>query len=66
MSACKSLETSFDGTAAMKLSGRDTDESFAWGELIEGLSELLDEPAIAETPVSVDFSDYDCTIVLSH
>ncbi len=34
------------------------------GELIEGLSGSLDEPAIAETPV--DFSDYDCTIVLSH
>lgn len=66
LSAYKSLETSFDGTAALKLSGTDTDESFAWGELIEGLSELLDEPAIAETPVSVDFSDYDCTIVLSH
>lgn len=66
LSAYKSLETSFDGTAAMKLSETDTDEDFAWRELIEGLSKLLDEPAIAETPAAVDFSDYDCTIVLSH
>ncbi len=66
LSAYKSLETSFDGAAVIKLSETDAGEGFAWGELIEGLSGSLDEPAIAETPASVDFSDYDCTIVLSH
>ncbi len=29
--AYKSLETSFDGTAVIKLSETDTDEGFAWG-----------------------------------
>lgn len=66
LSAYESLEASFDGTAAMKLSKNNIDESFVWTELIEGLSESLDEPAIVETPASVDFADYNCTIVLSH
>jgi len=66
LSAYKSLEASFHGTAIIKLSETDTDEDIAWTELIGGLSETLDEPVIAETPSSLNFSDYDCTIVLSH
>ena len=66
LSAYESLDASFDGTAAIKLSGTDTDEDFAWAELIGELSESLDEPVVVEKPSSVDFSDYDCTVVLSH
>ena len=66
LSAYESLEVSFDGTAAMKLSEADTGENFAWGELIGELSESLDESVVIDTPASVDFSEYGCTIVLSH
>lgn len=66
LSAYESLEATFDGTAAIKLSETNTDEGFTWRELIGGLSASLDNPAIVETPSSVDFSDYGCTIVLSH
>ena len=66
LSAYESLEASFDGTAAIKLSETNTDEGFTWRELVGGLSASLDNPAIVETPSSVDFSDYECTIVLSH
>ena len=66
MSAYESLEVSFDGTAAIKLSETGTDKGFSWAELIGELSESLDEPVVVETSSSVDFSDYDCTIVLSH
>ena len=66
MSAYESLEASFDGAAAIKLSETGTDKDFSWAELIGELSESLDEPAVVEAPASVDFSDYDCTIVLSH
>lgn len=66
ISAYNSLEASFDGTAAIKLSEAYTDEDFAWTELIGELSESLDDPVIADVPSSVNFSDYDCTIVLSH
>lgn len=66
MSAYGSLEASFGGTAAIKLSEADTGEDLAWAELIGELSESLDDPVIVEMPSSVDFSDHDCTIVLSH
>lgn len=66
LSAYESLEASFDGTAAIKLSETGTDKDFSWAELIGELSESLDEAIVAETPSSEDFSDYDCTIILSH
>ncbi|MDE7246166.1 MAG: DUF362 domain-containing protein [Oscillospiraceae bacterium] len=66
LSAYESLEASFDGTAAIKLSKTDTDEGFEWMELIQKLSELLAESVVLESPSSVNFFDYDCTIVLSH
>ncbi|MDE7242515.1 MAG: DUF362 domain-containing protein [Oscillospiraceae bacterium] len=66
LSAYESLEASFDGTAAIKLSETDTDKDFSWSDLVVELSESLDEPVVVESPSSVDFSDYGCTIVLSH
>lgn len=66
LSAYESLEASFDGTAAIKLSETDTDKDFSWAELTGELSDALGEPVIAETPSAVDFSDYGCTIILSH
>ena len=64
LSVYESLEVSFDGVAAMKLSKTDTD--FSWAGLIEKLSESLDDPVVVDAPSSVDFSDYGCTIILSH
>jgi len=34
--------------------------------LIQGLSESLGEPTVVESPSSVDYSNYSCTIALSH
>ncbi|MDE7244364.1 MAG: DUF362 domain-containing protein [Oscillospiraceae bacterium] len=66
LSAYESLEASFDGTAAIKLSKTDLDRDFVWTDLIRDLSESLEEPVVVESPLSVDFSDYSCTIILSH
>lgn len=66
LSVYEALEASFDGTAAIKLSETEAGRDFVWTELIGELAASLDEPVIAETPTSVDFSDYGCTIILSH
>ena len=66
LSAYQALGASFDGTAAMKLSDTTTDRDFSWTELIGKLSDSLDDPVVVETPASLDFSDYSCTIILSH
>jgi len=66
LSAYAALEASFDGTAVIKLSNTDTDGDFTWTELTEKLSEALGECDVVESPATVDFSDYECTIVLSH
>ena len=66
LAAYEALEASFDGPVAVKLSETYSNEGFAWTELIGELSASLDEPVIVETPASVDFPDYGCTIVLSH
>jgi len=66
LAAYESLEAPSDGITAIKLPLSDTDGTFAWTELIQGLSESLGESVIVESPSSEDFSDYDCTIVLSH
>ncbi len=66
LSAYAALEASFDGTAVIKLSSTNTDGDFTWTELTEKLSEALGEHDVVESPASVDFPDYGCTIVLSH
>ncbi len=66
LSAYNALEASFDGTAVVRLSNTDTDGNFSWTELTGKLSEALGEHDVVESPASVDFSDYGCTIVLSH
>lgn len=66
LSAYDALEASFDGSAVIKLSNTDTDGDFTWTELTEKLSEALEKHEIVDSPASVDFSDYECTIVLSH
>lgn len=66
LSAYEALEASFDGAAAIRLPGTAAEGDLAWTELVGKLAQSLEEAVLVDAYSAVDFSEYGCTIVLSH